>query len=95
MQGLDPQGSMSKLNITSATVVKTGFGVCCNISVIVAGSGNGTVNDCATTGAAAVANQMLTIPQTLGPLASVPGFPYFNGLCIVPGTGQTIAVAYS
>ncbi len=94
MQGYDPQGSESALNITTATIVKTGFGVCATLNVVVAGSGNGTVNDCATTGTAAAANQMLTIPQTVGPI-KMQAFPYFTGLCIVPGTGQTISVAYS
>ena len=93
MQGYDPQGGASSLNITSSKVLKTGFGVCCTVNVVVAGAGC-TVNDCATTGAAAASNQMLAIPNAVGPV-NMSGFPYFNGLCIVVAGGATIAVAYS
>ena len=45
-------------NLTAATVVKTGAGYVGRISVIVAGSAAGTVNDVATTGGAAAANEI-------------------------------------
>jgi hypothetical protein len=53
----------------------------------------GTVNDAATTGAAAVANQIAAVPNTLGASVSL-NFPFDKGLVIVPGTGQVLAVSY-
>jgi len=83
----------SALDITTATVVKASNGFVVRVSVIVAGSTVGTVNDAATTGAAAVANEIAAIPNTVGTYAIE--FPFANGLVIVPGTGQTVSVSYS
>jgi hypothetical protein len=93
MQGFDPQGSESALGITTSKVLKTGDGVVCTINVVVAGAGC-TVNDCATTGAAAAGNQMLAIPNAVGPV-NMSGFPFFTGLCIIVAGSATIDVAYS
>jgi hypothetical protein len=83
------------LNITTATVVKLGPGVLFSAVVVVVGSTAGTVNDVATTGAAAAANQLLTLPVALGAVSmGSQGFPFTSGLVIVPGTGQTIVVAF-
>lgn len=79
-------------NITAAVAVKATPGRICRVSVIVAGSAAGTVNDVATTGAAAVANQVATIPNTVGNYDIQ--FPCATGIVIVPGTGQTLAVSY-
>ena len=86
-------GTSSKFNITVATVVKAGPGRIIRVSVLVAGSGTGTVNDCLTTGAAATANEIAVIPETVGPLLLE--WPCFTGIVVVPGTGQTLAVSYS
>ena len=86
-------GTGSKLNITAATAVKAGPGRLIRVSVLVAGSGTGTVNDCATTGAAATANEVFVIPETVGVYTLE--WPHLVGIVIVPGTGQTIAVSYS
>jgi hypothetical protein len=59
-------GSATAFNITSATVVKTGDGVMVGFAVITAGSTVGTINDVATTGAAAVGNQIAPVPNTVG-----------------------------
>jgi hypothetical protein len=82
------------LDIAAATVVKAAPGTIYQVNVIVAGSTVGTVNDCATTGAAAVANQIATIPDTVGNYAVGP-FPMETGIVIVPGTGQTVSVSYA
>lgn len=68
-----------------------------NIAVIVAGSAAGTANDCATTGAAAAANQICLIPNTISAAAPVltVDWPCNTGIVIVPGTGQTVAVTFS
>lgn len=86
-------GTGSKLNITAATVVKAGPGRLVRVSVLVAGSGTGTVNDCLTTGAAATANEVFVIPETVGTCTLE--WPHLVGIVIVPGTGQTLAVSFS
>lgn len=86
-------GSLTALNITAASVVKTGAGRVAKVSVLVAGSAAGSVNDAATTGAAAVANQLAVVPNTVG--IYLIDMPITNGLVVTPGTGQTLAVSYS
>ena len=87
------QGSTVTKNITASTLLRAaGPGRICKISVIVAGSAAGTVNDCATTGAAAVANQIAAIPAAVGLIAL--DMPCTLGMVIVPGTGQTLAVSF-
>ena len=86
-------GSVSTaLNITSAKVLKAAPGAVLVVTVVVAGSTPGTVNDCTTTGAAAAANQVATIPNTVGSYAI--NFPCLAGIVVVPGSGQTLAVSY-
>lgn len=86
-------GASTVSNITVATVIKATAGRICKVSVIVAGSAVGTVNNCATTGAAAVANQVGTTPTALG----TTDFQMVcsTGIVVVPGTGQTLAVSYN
>ena len=79
-------------NITAATVIKAGPGVIGRINVIAAGSAAGTVNDCATTGAAATSNEIFSIPNTVGTYALI--WPTLTGIVVVPGTGQTLAVSF-
>jgi hypothetical protein len=87
-------GESAAFNLTSgAKLIKVGPGRVGTLTTIVAGTTVGTVNDAATTGAAAIGNQIAAVPNTLG--ASVPlNFPFANGLVIVPGTGQVLAVSY-
>lgn len=85
-------GRTTKLNITAATVVKVGTGRLATVTVTTAGSTVGTANDTTTTGAAAVANLVAAIPNTVGVYTL--NFPVLNGIVIVPGTSQVISVAY-
>lgn len=87
-----PQGGKSKLNLTAATVIKATPGTVLAFAVEVAGSGTGTINDCATVGAVAAANQVCVLPETVG--VTVMGWPCTTGIVVTPGTGQTIAVSY-
>lgn len=87
------QAQSSAVNLTSATRVKNAAGRVFRVSIIVAGSAPGTVNDCATTGAAAVSNQIATLPNTVGTLEL--DWPFATALVIVPGTGQTVAASYN
>lgn len=82
----------TQTNITSAVVLKAVPGTVLLVSVVVAGSAVGTVNDCVTTGAAASSNQTATIPNTLGVYAL--NIQHGLGIVIVPGTGQTLAASY-
>lgn len=80
------------LNITTATIVKAAPGTVLNATVVVAGSGAGTINDCLTTGAAAAANQIASLPAAVGSVQL--NFPCLVGIVVVPGTGQTISLSY-
>lgn len=64
VQSYRPGGNVPVYDITAATVIKATPGCIYRITVQAPGSTSGslTVNDCATTGAAAAANQILSIP---------------------------------
>ncbi len=85
-------GILKMANITAATLVRAGPGRAVRVNVIVAGSAAGSVNDCATTGAAATANATAAIPNTLG--SYMVDMPHALGIVVVPGTGQTLCIAY-
>lgn len=86
-------GVSSTYNISAATVVKATKGTLMRVSVITAGTTAGTVNDVATTGGAAVGNQIGTIPDTVGTYEFA--WPCATGIVVVPGTGQVLAVSYN
>lgn len=85
-------GATPVYDIAAATVVKDAPGQLLGISVITAGSTAGTANDCATTGAAAIGNQLFAIPDTVGfyPV----NWACATGIVLVPGTGQVLACVY-
>jgi len=89
---LTAQGQKTFFNITTATVVKATAGRIAKINVIVAGSTNGSVNDAATTGAVAAANEIAVIPDVIGSYNI--DFPVSNGIVITPGTGMTVSVSF-
>lgn len=93
------QGKGSALNITAPTVVvavskdqSNAQARVCRVSVTVAGSTAGSINDAATVALAVTANQVASIPNTVG--TYLIDFPLLNGLVVTPGTGQTLAVTY-
>lgn len=88
-----PGGIKAALDVTAAAVVKNGSGICCRVSVVVAGSAAGTVNDTNATGSAAAANQFGTLPTTVGTYQF--DWPCGTGITVVPGTGQTLAVSFT
>jgi CO dehydrogenase/acetyl-CoA synthase gamma subunit (corrinoid Fe-S protein) len=88
---LSVEGSKMSSDITAPTVVMEGQGRIAVISVVVGGSATGSVYDATTT--TGTANKILTLPTTVG-LAEV-NMPVNNGIVVVPGTGQTIAISYS
>lgn len=89
----DSSDNTPVLNITAATVITAAPGTITQLYVVVAGSAPGTVNDCATVGAVAVANRIAILPNVVGPV--IASWPFNAGLVVTPGTGQTISVAYS
>lgn len=96
--GVTVQGEVFSLaqtafNITTATVIKASPGMTYTVSVIVAGTTPGTLNDCTTTAAAAVGNQIAVIPNTAGAMTSR-AVKHSVGIVLVPGTGQTLAIQY-
>lgn len=88
-----PGGNRAYLDVTAATVIKASPGICVSVSVVVAGSAAGTVNDVATTGGVAVTNQFGTIPATVGTYTF--NWPCGTGIVLVPGTSQTLAISYT
>jgi hypothetical protein len=86
------QGVNTLFNITAPTVVKTTSGRICRVSVIVAGTAVGSVNDVATTAGVAVTNQLAVIPDVVGSYDI--DMPCAVGLVVTPGTGQTLAISY-
>src|SRR6266581_3712057 len=94
-----PGGIYAALNITAAAVIKGGTGIICRIAINVVGSaGNLTLNDCATTGAAAAANQIVSVAfgsLTQGQVLTLE-WPCGTGIVVssIP-TGGQVAIAYS
>jgi len=86
-------GTATALGLTAATVVKATPGRSFRINVLVAGTTAGTLNDVATTAAAAVANQVAAIPFAVGTYDM--NAPHAAGIVFVPGTGMTASVIYS
>jgi hypothetical protein len=84
----------SALNISGAALpLKTsGGGRLMVISVLVAGTVPGAAHDTDDTTKVGAQNKIAVIPNTVGVYQI--GFPLKNGLVIVPGTGQTVAVSW-
>jgi len=85
-------GYAAQYNVAAATVIKTGPGLVATVNVIVAGGG-GTLNGWATTGAAAVGNQIMAIPAVVGVYQIF--WPVLTGIVVVPGVNQVVSISYS
>ena len=83
----------SRLNLSAATVVKASRGFVATVTVVTAGSTAGRVHDTLTTGAAATANCIAAVPNTVG--TYIVNFPAQTGIVVVPGTGQTLAISFA
>jgi hypothetical protein len=88
------QGSQVSNSVAAQTQIVTGAGRVCMMNVIVAGTAAGRIYD---TADASNSNNVLhiiaPIPVTVG--SFFVNMPFNNGLLIVPGAGQTVAVSYS
>ena len=84
-------GANDFFNITAASVIKSGPGRIVKVSVIVAGSANGTVYDASLT--TDTSRPIAIIDMSVG-IQDV-GLPVQYGIMIVPGSGMTCAGSYS
>lgn len=90
-------GSVSKLNITAATVVKATSGRLVRIVIGTAPTaGTLSANDCSTTGAVASANQILSVAfgSVVAGSSIVLDWPCATGIVVNPGTGGVISVSF-
>lgn len=88
---LETQGIKMYSDISIPTVVQTGQGRIAKLVVVEPGSAVGTVYDAAATNA--TTNKLFEIPTTAGIIDIF--LPVNNGIVIIPGTGQTVAISYS
>jgi len=80
------------LNISAATVVKSGEGRIVRINVTTAGSA-GAVHDHSSTSGTGAATLIAVIPATVGTYYL--DFPVTAGIVIAPGASQVVSVSYS
>jgi len=86
-------GTQTSITVTAATLIYNGPGYLVSFSIVVAGSGAGTINNASTIAGAAAANALCTTPFTVGVFKT--GQIFSNGLVVIPGSGQSINVTYS
>lgn len=88
-------GEFSSLtnNITGNTTLKASTGFLGAIAVVVAGNTAGGVYNSGNVSGNLTGLQVGAIPNTLGAVSTY-NFPMSNGIAIVPGTGQTVAVTW-
>ncbi len=89
---LSVNGSVMYINITTATLIKTGQGRVATVVVITTGSA-GSIYDSSTTTGVSSANKIFAISATEG--AYVVNLPFSNGLVVSPGASMVVAVSYS
>lgn len=97
-EGLGPVGSKSLLNISAAAIVDDTTASSYSgrrmgrVMVITAGTTIGGINDCLTITQAVTANQIFSIPNTIG--VYLIDFPMMSGIVVSPGAGQVVAISY-
>ena len=85
-------GTQDFFNITTPTLVKGTPGRLVNITLVVAGSGDGSIYDAMST--TDTSRKIYPVIHT-GAVTQVANQPFQYGLLVVPGTGQTLAGSYS
>jgi hypothetical protein len=88
---LNVQGAQDAVNISSATLVKSGAGRVAVISVTTAGTTTGSVYDA--NSSAATTGKIYVIPNTVGVVFV--NMPVSLGIVVSPGTGQIVSISYS
>jgi hypothetical protein len=88
-------GKQVAFNLTAGVpIVKVGSGRVVTVSVIVSAAASSAIYDAATTGAAAVGNQLMAIPASATGIFTL-NMPFQSGLVVVPGAGVTLAISYN
>jgi len=90
--------SRTALNVTSSTLVKgpltgIGEGRIFSFNVTTAGAA-GAIYDSPTTAAVAAGNLICVIPATVGVYSWPDGFPFQQGLVVVPGAAQVVSLSF-
>ena len=85
--------SQTELNISDATVVKSSNGFVATISVIETSSTAGAIYDATSVTGNTSANQIATIPATVGTYAI--NFIAKNGIVVDPGASQVVAISFT
>jgi hypothetical protein len=87
---------MTILNVVAATVVKAAPGRVGKAQIIVAGSAAGGVYDCLTTAQCTVSTQICSLPPVATTqISAIPVDMMAQvGICILPGTGQTVSLSF-
>lgn len=88
---LQVMGSQTTGAIAAATVVRSGAGRLCVVSITTAGSANGSIYDAALVGATSPV--IYTIPNTIGVVYV--NLPVGFGIVVAPGSGQVVSVSWS
>lgn len=86
------QGGLLVGNISTNTALTSAAARLFKVSVITAGTTPGAVHNIGTTGGAAAANQVATIPNVVGVYDY--NFPMLSGIVYIAGTGQVVAISY-
>ena len=84
------QAVLSRLNITTTTVVKATPGSVLQVNVVTTGSTAGAIYD--STGTVNQTSQIAAIGNAVG--SQDFSFPCFSGIVVVPGTSQVVTVVY-
>jgi hypothetical protein len=84
---------MVTLNITSAVSLKAQPGTVFSFAILVAGAA-GTINDCATTGAAAASNAICAMPAAVTAGVVPVNVKTTAGITVVPGAAQVVSVSW-
>lgn len=86
-------GTSTYLGAVDASLVSNTAGRLVNIMVAVDGSVHGTIHDAASVAAASSDNIIAIIPKAIGMVQI--NVPFFNGLVVNPGNGQSVSLTYS
>jgi hypothetical protein len=85
-------GAQDFFNITSATLIKSGAGRLVNITLVAAGSADGSIYDA--TSVTDTSRKIYPILHT-GTVTQIANQPFQYGLLVVPGSGMTVAGSFS
>lgn len=87
-----PGGILAALQVTAAQVLSASSGILCNVVCQVAGSI--TLNDCATTGSASIANQIWTGSMTVGQVLPL-YWPCSTGIVVSSVVTGTFSISFT